>query len=251
MSELAMIQQQFYDFVTKGSAADGLIATGDLKIYARMYASRLHDAIAGDYPKLQNRLGHDEFASLVYRFIVAHPPQSFTLRDAGLKLGRYLRSSADASVGVWAAELAELERARVECFDARDAAPLQQDAVAALGDALPDLVLRWVPASAMVTLTTNVDDIWSAIEDGTDVPAVALAQRVVLVWRRATTVVHRTLDDDEAALAPMMIAGATFTEVCDVLATQHGEQAAPRAVELLLRWLQAEALDDTLVARSV
>lgn len=247
MSSLALIQQQFYDFVTKGSAADGLIATGDLKIYARMYASRLHDAIAGDYPKLQNRLGHDEFAALVYRFIVAHPPRSFTLRDAGLKLAMYLRNSAsEAALGVWAAELTELERARVECFDARDAAPLQQDAVAALGDALPDLLLRWVPASAVVALTSNVDDIWSAIEDGTEVPAVAAAPRVVLVWRRATTVVHRTLDADEAALASMMATGATFTEVCDVLAAQHGEQAAPRAVELLLRWLQAEALADTL-----
>lgn len=245
MSELARLQQQFYAYVTKGAALDGVIATGDPQVYARMYASRLHDALVEDYPKLRAALGDDQFAALAHRYFQARPPRSFTLRDAGVDLSAYLRD-AESAQGLWPSQLAALERARVEAFDGRDAVALLQDDVAALGDALPDLVLRWVPTSSVVSLTWNVDDMWSAIEDAAPPVAAAMLDgttpRIVLVWRRETTVIHRTLDADEAELAPQLVAGATFAEICEVLAAHHGDEAAPRAVELLLRWLQGEAL---------
>lgn len=245
MSELARLQQQFYAYVTTGAALEGVIASGDPQVYARMYASRLHDALVEDYPKLRAALGDDSFAALAHRYFQARPPRSFTLRDAGVDLSTYLRD-AEATQGLWPSQLAALERARVEAFDGRDAIALTQDDVAALGDALPDLVLRWVPTSSVVNLTWNVDDMWSATEDAAPaVPPAILAgttPRTVLVWRRDTTVVHRTLDQDEAELAPQLIAGASFAEICEVLAAHHGDDAAPRAVELLLRWLQGEAL---------
>ncbi len=245
MSELARLQQQFYAYVTTGAPIDGMIASGHPQVYARMYASRLHDALVEDYPKLRAALGEDDFAALAHRYFQARPPRSFTLRDAGIDLSTYLRD-AEAALGLWPSQLAALERARVEAFDGRDAVPLAQDDVAALGDALPELVLRWVPTSTVVNLTWNVDDMWSAIEDAAPaVPPAILAgttPRTVLVWRRDVTVVHRTLDADEADVALQLVGGATFAEICEVLATHHGDEAAPRAVELLLRWLQGEAL---------
>ena len=97
-----------------------------------------------------------------------------------------------------------------------------------------------------------VDDLWSAIED--DQPAFEPAPvadggpRVVLVWRRDTKVLHRTLESDEATLAPAIAAGARFAEVCEVLGAAHGEAAGPRAAELLVRWLAGEALAAPAVA---
>jgi hypothetical protein len=67
---------------------------------------------------------------------------------------------------------------------------------------------------------------------------------VVLVWRRDLTVIHRTLEADEAALASAVAAGVTFAEACEVVARFTDEPAA-RAIELLLRWLEAEALAPT------
>jgi hypothetical protein len=72
----------------------------------------------------------------------------------------------------------------------------------------------------------------------------------VLVWRRDVAVLHRTLDGDEGQLAPRIAAGALFSEVCEVLGEAHGEDASARAVELLLRWLAAAALDASPVDRS-
>ncbi len=238
MGELAALQSTFYDRVTSGSDADAIVASGDLGIYARMYASRLHDTLADDYPKVRAALGVDPFAAMVVHYLQVHPPRSHTLRDAGLELPGFLRHSG----APWPAELAELERARVEVFDGPDAAPLATAEVAALGDELPELVLRLVPSSVVVPLAWAADELWSAIED--DAPAFVpeRSARTVLVWRRELAVLHRTLDEDEATLAPRLATGIRFAEVCALLATTHGEEAAVRATELLLRWLQAEVL---------
>jgi hypothetical protein len=239
MPDLARLQRQFYDRVVAGATADELIASGDVEIYAGMYTSRLFDAIADDYPKLRAALGEDRFAELIAHYLRAHPPSSFTLREAGAALAAFLRAEPSAP---WAADLAALERARVEVFDGADAAPLAQDEVAALGDALPDLRLTWVPASAVVPLAWSVDDLWSAIEDAQPPPDPRADARVVLVWRRELSVLHRTLDADEARLAPQIAAGASFADVCEVLGEIHGGQASERAVEILLRWLQAAVI---------
>src|SRR5262249_27414384 len=71
------------------------------------------------------------------------------------------------------------------------------------------------------------------------------ADRVVLVWRRDISVLHRTLDADEAVLAARIATGVRFAELCDVLGGIHGDTASQRATELLLRWLRAAAPTST------
>ena len=240
MADLAALQQQFYDRVVSGEAADGLIASGDVEVYAGMYTTRLIDAIAEDYPKLRTALGEDRFGDVVARYVRAHPPWSFTLREAGAALAAFLSGSELAPP--WAADLAALERARVEVFDGPDAEPLTQEGVAALGDGLPELALAWVPASVVVPLAWTVDELWSAIEDEQPTTEPVEQARMVLVWRRDLSVLHRTLDADEGRLAAMVARGASFAAVCEVLGELHGDAATNRAVELLLRWLGASAL---------
>jgi len=241
MADLAALQRLFYDRVVRHTPDGDLIASGDIGVYARMYASRLYDTLADDYPKLRAALGDERFDEVAAQYLRAHPPSSFTLRDTGLALPAFLRGAAIAPA--WAADLAALERARIEVFDGPDADPLAQDAVAALGDELPGLVLSWVPSSVVMPIGWTVDDLWSAIEDGQPTVEPEPASRVVLVWRRDVAVLHRTLDDDEARLAASIAAGARFADVCEVLGELHGDAAGARAVELLLRWLGAEALD--------
>jgi Putative DNA-binding domain len=205
-----------------------------------MYASRLHDALAEDYPKLYAALGDERFSALATEYLRAHPPRSFTLREYGVELAAYLRTSASAPP--WAADLAALERARVEVFDGPEAQPLAHADVVALDTQLPELVMSWVPSSVVVPLAWTVDDLWSAIEDGQPLIEPVSCARVVLVWRRDISVLHRTLDPDEGELAREIATGARFVEVCERLAETHGDDASGRAAELLLRWLEAAAL---------
>jgi hypothetical protein len=235
---LAAIQHRFHDAVTAGADARELVARGDLGVYARMYAARLFDVLADDYPKLHAAVGEDRFGAIVAEYLRAHPPRTCTLRDAGAALPAFLASGAGAPP--WCADLARLERARAEVFDGPDAAPLTRDELTAEG--LPSLVLRWIPSSAVVRIAWDVDVLWSAIEDGADLPPSAPADRAVLVWRKDVTVYHRTLDPDEAQLAAAIAAGVAFADACEALAGSGLVEPAARACELLLRWLDAEAL---------
>jgi hypothetical protein len=246
VAELAALQARFLALVVSGQGDPrGLIAGGELGIYAYAYGARLHEALRQDHPKLEAALGAEAFAALVAGYVAARPPRSFTLRDLGVDLARYLDDAATAPTPLappWAGDLARLERARVEVFDGPDHAALTRDHVAALGpEAIADLHLAWVPASAVVPLAWSVDAVWSALVDATTPPAAVAAPRTALVWRRDLEVIHRTLDPDEAAVAPRLVAGATFAEVCGALA-ELVDDPAPRALALLLRWLDAAAL---------
>lgn len=243
MADLATLQRQFYDRVTASAPAEGLVASGELDIYANMYASRLRDALVDDYPKLRAALGDERFAAISTEYLRAHPPRSFTLRDLGIDLPEHLRASALAPP--WAADLAVLERARIEAFDGPDAEPLAHADVVALEADLPELVLTWGPSSVVVPLAWAVDDLWSAIEDEQPVFEPAQEPRMVLVWRRDISVLHRTLDPDEGELAREVAIGARFADICEHLGQIHGDDASGRAAELLLRWLEAAALAPT------
>src|SRR4051812_23313701 len=83
MADLARLQQQFYDRVVGRAPGDPdsedpgdaeLIGSGDIAIYARMYASRLHDTLADDYPKLRTALGDERFGELAAHYLRVHPP---------------------------------------------------------------------------------------------------------------------------------------------------------------------------------
>jgi hypothetical protein len=256
VAELAALQRRFFDRVTAGPAnrepedgpGDGAneapgepwIASGDLEIYARMYRSRLLDALSGDYPKLHAALGNDRFREVAEHYLRARPPRSFTLRDAGVALAAHLRTAALAPP--WAADLAALERARIEVFDGPDSRPLTHGELVALGAALPELTVSWVASCAFVPIGWSIDDLWSAIEDDQAMPVPEPVARAVLVWRRGVQVLHRTLDPDETELARDLATGARFAAICERLGELHGDRASERAVELLLRWLEAEAV---------
>src|SRR5690606_1593830 len=158
-----------------------------------------------------------------------------SLREVGAHLARFLDESGMAR---HLGELARLERARLEVFDGEDAAPLSRDDLAALDPVeFPALRLRLVPSSRVVAMTTNADDLWDALEDGREPPAVTAVTRVVLVWRREYTVIHRTLEADEARVASALADGTSFGVLCEQL-----EAPAERAIALLVRWLDAKCL---------
>jgi hypothetical protein len=248
VADLAALQRAFHDACTGAAPLasarelvreDGIDPVRRLRAYAHAYWTRIAGALAEDVPKLRALLGAAAFDDLVIPYLRAYPTRHPSLREAGIHLARFLDEAGRPTH----ADLARLERARIETFDGPDAAPLATAELAELPpEEFPRLALRLVPASALVELSTNADDVWDAIEDGRSPPEPAAAPpRTVLVWRRGITVIHRTLGPDESAALRGVRTGASFAEVCEVLAG-HAANPVERALELLLRWLDAEAL---------
>jgi hypothetical protein len=203
-------------------------AVGRLDLYANMYFFRLLEALRHEHPALAAALGDDQFHNLVTGYLQAYPSTDPSLRHVGDHLAEFL--------GGWLAELARLERARLDCFDAVEVELCcEQDVRALSPDELAALPLRWVPAHALISCCFAVDEAWAQAEAGQPVTAPAEVPRTLLVWRKGVEVFHRHLDDDEAEL---IRSASHFGQMCEELAaTRPAEEAAARGFLLLGRWL--------------
>jgi hypothetical protein len=200
-------------------------AVGRLDIYAHMYFFRLLEILEADHPAVAAALGEERFHNLAVDYLQAHPSEAPSVR----RMSQHLPAFLDG----WLAELARLEQARLDCFDAEDTTVLTLED---LGERdLASLPLEWVGATRRVMCRFAVDECWQAAQEGRAVEAPAEAPREILVWRREVEVFHRVLEPDEAEL----LDAGSFGLVCERLADKAAaEEAAQRAFALLARWVR-------------
>ena len=206
-----------------------------LQIYTRMYFWRIRDALAEDYPQLAELLRADGFEALVRAYLRRHPSEHPSLRHAGRHLPEFLATRAIATVPPYAADLARLEWARVDAFDAPDAEPLAKaDLHAIAPDAWAGVRLTPIPALTVLSLAWPVQDVWADPVGCRPEPSPTMLR----VWRHDHRVFHAPVDAFEAAALSRLLAGEPFADVCEVFASLAPEEAASRAGALLARWVE-------------
>jgi hypothetical protein len=218
-----------------------LSAVDRLDVYATMYFVRIRDVLAEELARTAAAVGGEAFHGLVTDYLQACPPGHPSLREAGARLPAFLATHALAVERPWLAELASLERARLEVFDGPDASPVS---IASLRDVPPDrfgaLRFRLIPAHRLLENRFAIAAAWRAEKDS-DTPPRA-APETLIVWRRDGTVHHRAADGDEVRWLPRLARedGVELSELCAALAdTLSPEAAAARAFELVARWAGA------------
>ncbi len=255
---LAERQRAFVEWVTAREApraTPGLLGDGRasaaerLHVYRHAYVARILGALRDDYPALCAALGQARFDALAADYLRAFPSQHPSLRFAGAHVPRFLAHCADASLPPWAAELARLELAVTDAFDAADARPLLRSDLAQLApDAWDALALAPLPGVQLLALAWPVRALRAAHDAAQPLAleALAPAPECVLVWRRDERVLHRACDADEHALWDRVAAGATFGALCALAAEAHGDaDGAALAARSLARWV-----DDGVLAAS-
>ncbi len=93
---------------------DRLTSVERLEIYNRQYWFRIIDCFYDDYPGLRAVVGDRKFSKLARAYIAQHPSTSFTLRNLGQHLERFLHKNPH---GPMALDMARLEWALVIAFD--------------------------------------------------------------------------------------------------------------------------------------
>src|SRR5581483_1595896 len=167
---------------------------GRLAIYAQAYFWRIREALRADYPRTAALLGDTGFDALVRAYLARHPSTHPSLREVGRRLPEFLATGWEAPAPPFLVDLARLEWARVEVFDAPDASPLTAAALRAVpADAWPDLRLAPVPACEVVRAAWPVHALWAGADE------VAPAPTVLRVWRQGWAVYHAPMDATEAA----------------------------------------------------
>ncbi len=215
-----------------------------LAVYADAYRLRLIEALAHNYPRLQQLLGAEGFDALARGYLEEHPSRSVSVRWFGERLAAHLGERYPDQP--WLAELASWEWAIAAAFDAADAAPLDE---AALGELDPadwsTLRFRFHPSIRRLRLHTNAPALFKALSDEVAVPSPARSQQPQqwLVWRQELIPRYRSLPDDEAAALDTLIAQGTFGEACEALCDWHEPTAVPAQIARMLRtWLSEAAI---------
>ena len=210
-----------------------LSAVERLDVYADMYFFRIRDVLREQFERVARALGDEAFHALVVDFLAAHPPETPSLREVGERLGRFLEMHPFSSELPWLPDLARFEWLVLDAFDAADAVPLDANALRSTPpDEFASLALALHPSARVL-----------ASRFGVDVEPVRETPCTLLVWRHGGDVRFRRTDALEAAALELVRRGATFGEVCELVAERVPEvEAAPRALELLMRWLADELL---------
>jgi hypothetical protein len=127
-----------------------------LEIYNRSYWSRVIDAFSEDFPGVRAILGARRFDRLRRRYLNDCPSESFTMRDLGKNLVAWMERNQALAGPKYdiALDMAKLEWAEIESFDAGEHERLGPGDIATLG---PQSSLRIQPHLRSIEARHEVD----------------------------------------------------------------------------------------------
>lgn len=96
-----------------------LSALERLQLYNRQYWFRVLDCFREDFPGLRAVLGERKFSRLAERYLAAHPSRSFTMRNLGSEIVRFIETHPElvSPRQAVALDMARLEWAHIDAFD--------------------------------------------------------------------------------------------------------------------------------------
>jgi hypothetical protein len=129
-----------------------------LEIYNRQYWFRILNALAEDFPALRSVIGGRAFDAMSVAYLSVYPSKSFTLRNLGSKLPEWLEKNPHFAGrrASFAQDVARIEWAFVEAFDAAEREPLTLEQISTL-DGSSHLALQ--PHLQLIELEYPVDDL--------------------------------------------------------------------------------------------
>ena len=143
---------------------DRLSSFERLEIYNRQYWFRLLDCFYEDFPGLRTLIGEKRFYDLSVAYLTKYPSTSFTLRDLGDRLEKFLDQEPEwaAPHELLARDIVRLEWAHIVAFDGEAFPPLEVDALLDSGDPA-SLCLRVQPYLTFLACDYPVDNFILAV----------------------------------------------------------------------------------------
>jgi len=226
-----------------------LSPTAQLEIYREQFWLRHVDALAEDFVTIRHLLGHDGFTTLVERYLEAHPPSDFSLRDLGAKVAAFVATHPAYRDDTLIVECARLEWAFVDAFDAADVAPLDATAIASVPeDAWPSARLSFHPSVQRVALSHATHDYRAAVRRGDDPPRPPPGPVSVVVYRGPETLQYVEVEPLAFELLERLARGETLGPACETVAAGAGEEGAAELEAKVGGWFQFWAASGWLSA---
>lgn len=155
-----------------------------LEIYREQFWLRHTASLVEDFPGLGGVIGQANWEKLVESYLVANAPTSWTLRDLGNRFASHVERATFLPHHELCVDMARLEWAYVELFDAPESPPLDGARLASIpNDAWPAAVFVLSPALRLLSVKYPVVDLRRQIRlrpgEAIDIPGPAPSSLVL------------------------------------------------------------------------
>jgi hypothetical protein len=207
-------------------------------IYQGMYLLRMEEALESDYPALKHLLGAHRWSDLVRDYVAAHPSVTYTLNRLGDHLPEFVSQWKGARRPAVCHDLARLELAIAEVFDAPETEPLGDAEIAAVpAESWARARLAPVEAFRLLSLRYPVNAYLQSVRDEEhDHPALKRRDTFVAVYRRDYAVWRHDLSQPAHDLLTDLVAGKPLGKAVSA-ALMRGGRRAP-TTDQLFRWFR-------------
>lgn len=255
MDALRKLQHEFLDYLLDDSALDIVreiestprrSAEQRMALYGTAYVLRLKEALCTDYERLHAYLGDELFDRLMEQYIEAYPSHYTSLRYFGQHMVTFTQQTEPFSQYPEIAELARIEQAFADSFDAADGSYVTLDQLTALAaDAWATLTLRFHSAVQLLPLQYNSFPIWQALSKEETPPQAGTDDTSWLIWRQDLVSRYRALESAEAAALDVALSTGSFADICAALLDYFDEQETPlQAVIYLKQWINNRLISE-------
>ncbi len=211
-----------------------LTAAERLQVYADMYYWRLIDILFEEHKTTHHILGADLFCALARDFLARHPSRSKNLSRLGAEFPAYLAEEAeDVPHREFVVEVARLERACEDVFDADRSPSIDQEELAAIPpESWADARLEFIPATRLLSFKYPVNAFVQAVKDGEDPEVPDPAPSWVLLYRHDWRVWRSDLTRPQAVLLDSLRRGDSLGKALAHTAAQPGIDAEALAADV-------------------
>lgn len=209
-------------------------------VYRNNVICSLIDALADAFPVTQALVGEGFFRAMANVFVRQAPPRSVRLADYGERLAEFIEGFAPARSVPYLADMARLERLRVQAFHAADADPVSPEQVAQVladPDRLPGLRVTPHPSLGILRSRYAVVSLWAAHQGLGELMRVNPAvPESALVVRTGLEVQIIALPPGGEVLASSLMGGLTLGEAAALAASSSTDFDLATQFALLLRF---------------
>ena len=249
-SKLAALQATLQQDILTGktqslpllSVPKGATPEKRLFVYQYAYTTRLVGILSEDFDTTWTFLGDQTFYDLAREFIQTHPSNTPNARWFSHRFPDFLATGEKTKDIPAISEIAYMERALSDAFDAENAAVATRDDLARVAESnIEHAKFILHPSVTLLRQKTNSYDVFSALRKE-ETPAALKDEEEpqwLLVWRNDLMCRHMELDREQGALLDLVQQGYGFSQLCEVSATiGDPDTAAYRMAGYLGSWIE-------------
>jgi hypothetical protein len=199
-----------------------LLPVEQLEIYRVQFWLRHTTSLVEDFPGVGGILGQEEWQRLVESYLARHPPVTWTLRDLGRHFPEHIAQAPDLPQRDLCHDMARLEWAYIELFDAAEVAPFDPSVLATLPpEALERARFDFNPALSLARFDYPVADLRRALLDhtharGDGVPTPDMQPERQVLYRGANRrLYHHPVSEAAFVLLERLVQGRSLIEACE------------------------------------